>query len=295
MKESEISAALEEGPLREAAILTRAVENVFRKLIRLLIGRMSLAKLQEMIRFVYVEEAKSKLEKEKPGKKVAMTNLAISTGLDSRTVQKVLNETKGFSHPRGKSTFLKGITPESSILDVWSSNARYLDPGTRTPLVLKTKGEFPSFESLVKDASTSRGVTAKSLLESLVASKSVKIDKEDGTVELLSRQYLYFKNEQMINAIEAGLASVSNLLETLVHNFSDRTKPLELFFERSNWSHRLNLKSVQQVRSELRSHLMTAEEMTVNILSSFEEDESHEDQFTAGVCMFYFEESPYSG
>ena len=41
--------------LQDAAILTQAIENVFRKLIRILVGRISLLKLQEMINFIYVE------------------------------------------------------------------------------------------------------------------------------------------------------------------------------------------------------------------------------------------------
>ena len=36
--------------LQDAAVLTRAVENLFRKMIRFLVGRLSLVKLQEMIR-----------------------------------------------------------------------------------------------------------------------------------------------------------------------------------------------------------------------------------------------------
>ena len=49
-----MSVSLEDGPLKEAAIFTRAVENVFRKLIRLLLGRMTLVKLQEMIRCILI-------------------------------------------------------------------------------------------------------------------------------------------------------------------------------------------------------------------------------------------------
>jgi len=45
-----------EPDLRDVAILTRAVENAFRKMIRLLIGKMSLKKLQEMIQIIFVEE-----------------------------------------------------------------------------------------------------------------------------------------------------------------------------------------------------------------------------------------------
>ena len=43
--------------MTEAAVLTHAIENVFRKLIRILIGKISLKKLQEMIQIIFVEEA----------------------------------------------------------------------------------------------------------------------------------------------------------------------------------------------------------------------------------------------
>ena len=65
--------------LQDAAILTRAVENVLRKLIRFLIGRISLVKLQEMIRFIYVEKAERKLKKERPDRNIPLTRLAILT------------------------------------------------------------------------------------------------------------------------------------------------------------------------------------------------------------------------
>ena len=51
--------------LEDVAILTLAVESVFRKLIRLLIGKISLKKLQEMIQVIFVEEAEVILKKEK--------------------------------------------------------------------------------------------------------------------------------------------------------------------------------------------------------------------------------------
>ena len=59
--------------LQDVAILTRAVENVFRKLVRFLVGRISLVKLQEMIRFIYVEESETKLRQERPNKDIPLT------------------------------------------------------------------------------------------------------------------------------------------------------------------------------------------------------------------------------
>ena len=43
--------------LQDQAVLTRAVEGVFRKLIRFLVGKISLVMLQQMIRTIFVEEA----------------------------------------------------------------------------------------------------------------------------------------------------------------------------------------------------------------------------------------------
>jgi len=56
-----------EPVLPDVAILTHAVEIVFRKLIRMLIGKISLKKLQEMIQIIFVEEAEAKLKLENPG------------------------------------------------------------------------------------------------------------------------------------------------------------------------------------------------------------------------------------
>ena len=82
-------AALSNPALRDVATLTRAVENVFRKLIRMLIGKMSLKKLQEMIQIIFVEEAEVKLKLEAPGKNVALGDIALQTGVDTRTIKKI--------------------------------------------------------------------------------------------------------------------------------------------------------------------------------------------------------------
>ena len=81
--------SLEDSRYQEADLLARAVENVFRKLIRFLVGRITLVKLQEMIRYIYVEETEKMLRRERPGKNVPLTRLALNTGLDTRTLTRV--------------------------------------------------------------------------------------------------------------------------------------------------------------------------------------------------------------
>ena len=106
----------------DAAILTRCGRYVFRKLIRFLVGRMSLVRLQEMIRYIYVEEAERILRAENPGKNVPMTRLALVTGLDTRTLVEVRKRLEADSS-QYRQQFLSELTPESAIIEAWASKA----------------------------------------------------------------------------------------------------------------------------------------------------------------------------
>lgn len=285
-----MSLNMEEGPLKEAAIFTRAVENVFRKLIRLLLGRMTLVKLQEMIRIVYIEEAEIKLKRERPGKNVALTKLGLLTGLDTRTLNKILEEREPSQAVHEESKFLREITPECSILDYWSSNSKYLDTTNSKPLVLPMRGEHPSFESLMKATLKTRGITANSLMERLIESKSVEFNQETQTIKLLNNQFLPLKMQGAYGSLELGLAAVGNLVETIVHNLDSLDESGDSYFQRSNWTHRLKVTNLAKCRAEMRHLLSHAERDAVSSLNNYEEDDIGSDQMTAGVGFFYFEE-----
>jgi len=62
-----------------------------RKLIRFLVGRISLRKLNEMVRTIYIQESERQLKLERPTKSVSLTRLAVLTGIDTRTLTKVRN------------------------------------------------------------------------------------------------------------------------------------------------------------------------------------------------------------
>ena len=119
--------------MHDLEIFARALENILRKLIRFLVGRISLVKLSEMIRTIYVQEAERKLKLERPTKSVSLTRLAVLTGIDTRTLTKVRNSEE-YSGPLYKTRrFLRQMTPEGRILDVWSSDNRFLNPETGRP------------------------------------------------------------------------------------------------------------------------------------------------------------------
>ena len=113
--------------LRDIAILTRAVENVFRKLIRMLLGKMSLKKLQEMIQIIFVEEAEAKLRKEAPGKNVALGDIALQTGVDTRTIKKIRTHIAISNPIHQDDEFLDGFMPLFKVFDLWMNDARFFD------------------------------------------------------------------------------------------------------------------------------------------------------------------------
>ena len=89
-------------------------------MIRFLVGRITLVKLQEMIRFIYVEETEKKLRAERPGRNVPLTQLALNTGLDTRTLTRV-RERLQEGESRYRRQFLAELTPESAVVEAWAS------------------------------------------------------------------------------------------------------------------------------------------------------------------------------
>jgi hypothetical protein len=243
-----------------------------------------------MIRIVYIEEAELKLKRERPGKNVALTKLGLLTGLDTRTLSKLTGEEKEPMKLHKADRFLRDITPESSVLDFWSSHAKYSDPVSKEPLELNLRGEAPSFESLAKDINLPRGVTTNSVLERLEKSDSVKIDTENQTVRLLSSRFLPFDKKGFSEALEVGFVTVGYLVDTLVHNLEKDEPKLESYFQRSNWTNRLNTLNSAELRRVMRQYLSNAEAGAIEVLENFEEDEIGANQMTAGVSFFYFEE-----
>lgn len=274
--------------LKEAAALTRAVEKVMRKFVRLLIGRMSLARLQELIRLVFVQEAEAFLKRERPGKNVAMTKLALLTGLDTRTLGKVKEEMVQLNSIAENESFLKGFLPSFKVLDRWQSDPKFIDKSSGEPKVLEIAGGESSFEFLVSLALTSRGITYKSIMDRLEKNGIVSINMAEKTIRLNAQSEAFIGREKL-DMIEIGLASVSSLMSTVEHNVNQADLSEEKLFQRGFWSYKLNISDQKLIRKKLFEYLQSLDERTMKEIAVFEENEQSTQQFTAGVSMFYFE------
>lgn len=275
---------------QESAVLTQGVEHIFRKLIRFLIGRMSLVKLQEIVKFIYVEEVESRLKRENPKKNVPLSQFALLSGLDTRTLTKIRNDQK-YQHPLYEEiNFLDEITPGASILDTWCSTPPFVDASTGEPEILNISGEGRSFEALFKAVTSSRGVTYKSLLKRLAKSGAVEVNDELKTVALLRNTYLPTKSDDRMGAIEMGFSALGNMLDTVTRNINAIENGEERFFQRGTWTYRLDPNKAPQVRAELRDLLAHTELKARGTLKSHEDSFQNLEQITAGVSLFYFED-----
>lgn len=266
--------------LQEADLLARAVENVFRKLIRFLVGRMSLVKLQEMIRFIYIDEAEKKLQAERPGKNVPLTRLGLLTGLDTRTLTRV-REQLYQGEPQYEPKFLSELTPESAVVEAWA----HLKPGRR---VLKYGREGQGFEKLVRSTIPTRGITIQSIIKRLVDTQSVEQDKENRTLTLLVDHYSPYLSDDEPNMINAAFSAIANLIATIEYNVTgDRNDRL---FQRQAWTFRLAPDDRAGFRGAMRKLLEDYEKKAMRKIEPWEQAGYAEGLVTAGVGLYYFEE-----
>jgi len=270
-----------EARLQEADLLARAVENVFRKLIRFLVGRISLVKLQEMIRFIYIDETEKKLKAENPGKNVPLTRLALNTGLDTRTLTRVREQLyKG--EPQYQPQFLAELTPESAVVEAWSGlkgDNSVLDYGS----------ESAEFEKLVRRTISTRGITIQSIIKRLVDTRSIEQDKENRQLKLLVDHYSPYLSDDEPNIINAAFSAIANLISTIEYNVNSATD--ERMFQRQAWTFRLSPDDRERFRQAMREMLEQYEEDSMQTIEPWEVERYGSSLVTAGVGFYYFEES----
>ena len=274
--------------LQEAALLTRAVETVFRKLIRFLVGRISLVRLQEMLRHIYVEETEQKLQAENPGRNVPLTRLALNTGLDTRALVQIRERLQA-GEPQFRQQFLAELTPESAVVEAWAARVRAAGKGAGADL-LDYGSDGAGFESLVRRTVPIRGITTQSILQRLVATGSVEQDPEARTVRLLVQFYSPYLSADEPNVINAAFSAISNLISTIEYNVN--TEPGEKLFQRQKWTFRLDPENLAAFRQEMRALLERHEQEAEAAISPWEQERYDNALVTAGVGFYYFEEIP---
>jgi len=277
--------------IREAAVLTRAVENVFRKLIRMLIGRISLKKLQELIQIIFVEETEAKLKKETPEKNVALADLALLTGVDTRTIKKIRKYIATSNPIHRENTFFDGFMPMFKIFDLWMNDDEFFDQNHKSPRVLKVDGEQGSFSHLVKLAMQSRGLSAQLVLKRLEEIGVISTDSSTGTVRLIQDDNIFISKDEL-DSLEVGFTAIGNLADTVHHNIQSNLNGEMKYYQRGSWDFQFDPEKMTSIRKSITSFLSKTDNEARKLIDSLSEPKLQKNQVTAGISMFYFEEAP---
>ena len=272
--------------LEEVAVLTRSIEFVMRNFVRIMIGKISLVSLIELGRKIFVEEAEKYLERENPGKKVSLTALSVLTGLDTRMLTQV-RERSDFQNPLHEdSEFLDELTTESCVIELWTSNPRFSNLQNGKPKTLDLWGEESSFETLVREAVRTRGVTVQSVANRMERTGLAEI-LESKRIRLLETSFAPLEVRQKLGEIKLGLDATGHLLSTVHTNLSEGSD--RKLFQRGSWTHRLSVENQERLAKEISRLLTPVDRDVRGWLERYEEPKNGKEQLTAGVGLYYFE------
>ncbi len=195
-------ALVDNATVKEAQWLASTLETLFRPLVRILIGRVSVQALCDLLRQLYLDEAVRKVEAS--GERPTRASLALLSGWDTRTVKDAVGQKITIEPERA--------WPQIGILTLWQSDPRYRNRKTGQPKVLDLYGDGPNFFKLVVRA-IGRNITPRAVLGKLIDNKSIAL-AEDGKVRFLSARYKEFKPQERKD-IEAAAGKAAAALAKL--------------------------------------------------------------------------------
>ena len=259
----------------DAWSITHILSRVFRKIVRLVIGSISLPALVDILKAIYVEEAQKKLLRE--GSKPTKSALALITGLDTRVVSSVLAQNLDTTIEN------KNVNPEHALIDLWTSDPFFQDPETGLPARLPIEGRGRTFQSLVL-RSIGRNITVKTVIGRLLASKNIRVVHNDiEEVELLSMIYSPISNDRA-KQTEVGLIEASRVLSAVIHNMN--SDPKSRVPQQGRWTYRLDPENYKEFRRKIRKLLDKQIKEGESLLEEFEEATKQDDQLTVGIGWY---------
>jgi len=259
----------------DAKAITEVLPLVLRKIVRLLVGTVSYPALVEILRSVYVEEGKNKLTRN--GSKPTRSALALITGMDTRVVSSVLaKDCDTTIQPQQ-------ISPEFTLIDLWSSDSFFTNPETGEPAILPIEGRGRTFQGLVLKA-IGRNITVKTVLDRLLTSETIEVlDGDIQEVKLLSKEYTPITSD-IAKLTDITFLEASRVMSAGIHNMN--SNPDERVPQQGRWTYRLAPEKYREFRREVRQLLKKQIKEGEALLEQFEEAQKQPDQLTVGIGWY---------
>ena len=142
---------------------------------------------------------------------------------------------------------------------------------------------------MVKATISGRGITTQSIIERLVATRSVEQDRKNRTLKLLVEEFSPYLSDDEPNIVNAALSAISNLISTIEHNMA--CPPDEKFFQRQSWTFRLDPVDRESFRQAMRKLLEEYKTGAEAGIKPWERESYGGNLVTAGVGLYYFEDA----
>jgi hypothetical protein len=279
--------ASQQQPRQDAGMLHHWMERILRHFARLLVGRMTLTQLLNIMREIFVQECEMQLQRERPGRNVPLSQLALLTGLDTRTLTRIRSDLALRQMADDGQGQASELSPEARVVEMWAHNARFADARGK-PRALSCVGAGSEFEELVRRVVTARGVTVQSILERLLATGSAEVDRKKGVLRLLTPRFSPFNSEDEVSLMNNGLQAINNLSGSVARNLESPRE--ERVIQRELWTFRLDRARRAEFRDKVRGFLLDCEQRAEGVMAPLESEFESENQMTAGLGIYFFEE-----
>ena len=259
----------------DAKAITEVIPLVLSKIVRLLVGTVSYPALVEILKSVYVEEGKKKLLRS--GSRPTNSALALITGMDTRVVSSIL------AKDCDTTVQPQQISPEFTLIDLWSSDSFFTDAETGEPAILPIEGRGRTFQGLVLKA-IGRNITVKTVLDRLLRSKTVEVlDGAIQEVRLLSKEFTPITSD-VAKLTDITFLEASRVMSAGIHNMN--SVPEERVPQQGRWTYRLAPENYRAFRKEVRLLLQSQIKEGEALLEQFEEVNKRPGQLTVGIGWY---------
>ncbi|NBB92107.1 MAG: hypothetical protein GVY32_02940, partial [Gammaproteobacteria bacterium] len=234
-----------------------------------------------LIREIYVEEAREYLEEQNPDRKVTRSALALICGMDGRAI-------KSFEENTDRQYAPSDVCSEAAILEMWNKDESFFDAASDKPADLLIHGPHGTFQRLVSRAA-GRAVTPQTALERLLESGNVRLVDNETRVRLIDPWYMPVEASER-TAIEAGSFAISRLGKSILHNTKRSSEVTPAWLQQDRWSTGIPRERLELVRADIRAVLQKHIEQVEGYMEHQEHKPYERTECSIGVGWYYWED-----
>ncbi|WP_455207752.1 DUF6502 family protein [Kaarinaea lacus] len=262
-------------------VLTKALRRLLTPLVKIILRHgVSYRAFMEEAKKVFIAVAEQEFSLQ--GRKQSAARVAIITGISRKEISRIQN-TSAQETKDARDSFNRA----ARVISAWVSDPEFqMKPGQ--PMELSIDGSSPTFGDLVRKSSGDMLVRA--MLDELVRVGAVEV--VDKHARLVNRSYVPSHSET--EKLRILGTDVANLIETINHNLDENQQ--EPFFQRKVYYNNLPRESLSEIRALSRKHGQELIELMDKLIQTHDRDVNPgvegEGCYTAGVGIYYFENSP---